>query len=529
MGVDASDSVDFNSLDIAKNPADAKDADGNALVRPKSNNVYFGVPPKSASSVISLGVVGSDIDRFLSATTYKDTSYQSGFGYFGFDKDSLSVGASRKFANGTVTSLYYNGNIIEDIFAYISNNSLTNGRVGVGTEESADGTGYDFMGDLKDRNNINSRTNVNLMFGMGIFGINLGYSQKLFGLVKKSDATPHPDPSNHNNAIIYNTQDAILDNALVPNIEIGLRNNTSAALFRTTLGFQIDIHQHRELAKGQTISLADFFTLPPPSTLVYQKRDDVTAKLSADYLEPALTLRLEVDFKNDNRSQLGLGLELGGKIRIYSNLDDKGEALNGIFWSEISDTNYSNSITTSSFDFEFLGRPSVRYVTSMTNFFRVGISGGFGIGIKTGSTSTQTYDWPTNIGGKESYMLSSNPYDDANLIQTTTDIPDIDLSLYPNLGVGFSFEIVRNVFALNGGVGATQTLYHVRTGKKSTEIAGTPVDVPVLEQTWGKPLGQLALGATFTFRDHFTLDALFSTNGTNFDNANFVVQLSAKF
>jgi hypothetical protein len=337
--------------------------------------------------------------------------------------------------------------------------------------------------------------------------------------------------------IIYSTQHAILDSALVPFIELGFRFGGSAASFRTALGFQMDIHQHRELAKGQTILLKDYFAAIPPATFVYEKNDDVTGKLVGDYLEPAVTLRLEVDFKSDNRSQLGIGLEIGGKMRMYSNLDDKGEAQSGIFWSQLNGsltnpalTNYYNSVTTYDIDLEILGRPSVRYVTMMTEFLKVGLSGGFGIGMKMGSSATKTYVWDNaSAGGFAAYMLSNDPYGDTQLVQTTTDIPDIDLALYPNLGVGFSFEIVRNIFALNGGIGGTQTLYHVRTGKKIIEVGGVETESPVLEQSWGKPLGQLALGATFTFKEHFTLDALFSTNGTNFDNANFVVQFSARF
>ncbi|GMO24507.1 MAG: hypothetical protein Pg6A_11590 [Termitinemataceae bacterium] len=526
---------DFEKLKIAKNPGEqlALDDTG-ADPRPKPNSVFWGVPAKSASSIISLGVIGTDVDRFTSATSFNDVSYKSGFGYFGFDKDSLSAGVSRKFKNDAVTSLYYNGNIIEDIFAYISNNSLTNGKVGLGAEDSATGTSYDFMGDLKDRNNINSRSNIDLMFGKGGIGLTIGYSQKLFGLVKKSDAEPEVDGTD---ATINNSIQAALDNALVPHIELGLNFATQKDVnIKIALGVQADFHQHRELNKGEKIELKDWNPLPPPYTPTYTYTvTSATDKLVADYIEPAATLRLEVEFPSDSRSQLGLALETGGRFKLYGAQDDKAKTVKGIFWSEnTGDGNpYFASVTEKNLDLEVLARPSVRYVTSMGRL-KVGLSGGFGVGFKFGDSTTKTYEW----GDYADYLADDDPYRDGNLYSGSglddtnaikTETPALDLGLYPNLGVGFSFEVVPDAFAVNGGVGGTQTLYRLRTGEKTTTDGGTSKTTPLLEQEWGKPLGQFVLGATFKFKEKFTLDAVFSSNGTSLDNSNFVLQLAASF
>ncbi|MDR2489914.1 MAG: hypothetical protein LBD20_00760 [Spirochaetaceae bacterium] len=508
----------IGELEIAKNPGD-----GTVKARPQPNSVYYGTPPKSAASIISLGTQGNDIDRFFSTTSFSETGYSGAFGYFGFDKDSLSVGVSRKFTGGAVTSLYYNGNIIEDIFAYISNNSLTNGQVGLGASDGVDGTDYSFMGDLKDRNNINSRTNVGLLFGVGGFGLSIGYSQKLFGLVRKSDAEPEEVGNATNDGVISNAQEALLDNALVPHLEVGFRAGGSKMVFKTTVGFQIDIHQHRELSRGEKITLPGYFST---GTGTYTRDENVTAKLAADYLEPALTLRLEADFPSDNRSRLALGLEVGGRLKMFSNLDDKAETISGIFWSEDRDTGgYLNSVTEAPFDMEILLRPSVRYITRLGERFKIGLSGGFGVGMKFGETTTKTYQW----ADRTAFMTSDDPYNDTTLSNTITTIPNLDLALYPNLGVGFSIDIVANVFTLNGGIGAVQTLYTIRTGTTEIDIGGAKEKKPLFEQSWGKPLAQFALGATFSFKENFSLDAMFSTNGTAFDDANFAVQFKASF
>jgi hypothetical protein len=514
-GADLTSPVDFSGMSIAKNASVAW-----------QDSVYFGVPPKAASSVVNFGITGSDIDRFMSATSFQDTSYIGRFGYFGFDRDSLSAGVSGKFARNMTASLYYNGNIVEDVFAYISNNSLTNGKVGLGAQDGISGTDYDFVGDLKDRNNINSRSNINLMFGAGIFGINVGYSQKLFGLVKKSTAEPQRKDLT-DDAVIENMQEALLDNALVPNVEFGLRFDTARAVVKTALGFQVDIHQHREMAKGETIELPDYFG---GQTGTYTVTAEQTRKLSADYLEPAVTFRIEGEFPAD-RSRLGIALETAGRLKLYSNMDDKGGKVDGIFWSQdIYNGAYINSVTTSNLDLEVLGRPSVRYATMLSDRFTAGLSGGFGVGLKFGSYTTKNYAWTS----KADFMLNDDPYDDAylstdvDLPGTVETIPSLDMALYPNLGAGFSFNVVPGTFVLNGGVGAVQTLYRIRTGEVTTETPIGSVTTPLLEQSWGKPLAQLALGAMFRFKQNFTLDALFSSNGTRFDNANFVIQFSAK-
>jgi hypothetical protein len=537
MGDSIQAKTDMDRLEIAKNPAAATgvDKDGKPKERPVPNSVYFGVPPKSTSSIISLGTNGNDVDRFFSTTAFSETSYNGAFGFFGFDNNSLSAGVSRKFNTGAVASLYYNGNIVEDIFAYIANNSLTNGAVSLEAQDGITGTDYDFMGDLKDRNNINSRNNVGILFGAGGFGISIGYSQKLFGLVRKSDAQPQRVGSTAS-AAISNMQEAMLDNALVPQLELGFRAEGKKAVFKTSLAFQVDIHQHRELSKGQIITLANYY--PPAGTQSYTVSSNVTDKLSADYIEPAVTFKFETDFPSDNRSQLALGLEVGGGLKMYSNLDDKAEAVNGIFWSEDTGAGvtsaYYNSVTEKPLDLEVRARPSVRYITRIGKRFKVGLNGGFGVGFKFGETTTKTYGW-TNKGD---FMTDSDPYNDGNLVDLSTSgynpvvktLPALDLALYPNLGVGFAIDIVPNVFTLNGGVGAVQTLYRIRTGEiEIDDGTGTKVKTPLFEQNWGKPLAQLALGAAFNFKSNFSLDAMFSTNGTSLDNANFAVQVKASF
>ena len=512
-GADNSELAD-RQTPFAQNPVES------GLSLPGS--VYFGVPAKSTLSTISLGVFGDNIDRFFSVTSFNDADYNASFGFFGFDKNSLSVGVSRRFQRGTMAGLYYNGNIIEDLLSYITNSAPNNGSVGMNASDSFTDIDYDFFGNIKGRNFIDSRSNINLMFGAGVFGIDVGYSQKLFGRAEQSPAKrddPHGYP-----AIMYDTQNAILDNALVPHIDVGFSLDFNNVVFKTALGFQIDIHQRRELNKGTKYTLH--------SATAYTQ-NFVRDKLSADYLEPALTLRFELDFLNDNRSYLGFGLETAGSTRIYSNMDDKGAAIPAIFWSEDTETNqspalYQNSLTFRPLDVELYLRPSVRYITAITRSLHIGLSGGFGMGFRFGQSETRSWSW----ADKSSYAASPAPYSTtiAEFQRTVTEIPSTDIALYPNLGVGFTYEIVPGAFALNGSVGATQELYRLRTGEVEIYRQGSGTEImPLFEQSWGKPLAQFALGAAFSFKKNYKLHTMFSSSGTSFDDASFILQFSAQF
>jgi hypothetical protein len=484
--------------------------------------VYFGVPAKSALSTISLGVFGDNIDRFLSVTSFNDADYKTSFVFFGFDKNSLSAGVSRRFQGGTMAGLYYNGNIIEDLLSYVTNNAPNNGSAGMNASDSFDDIDYDFFGSVKGRNFIDSRSNINLMFGAGVFGLDVGYSQKLFGRAEQSSAK-RDDPGSYP-AVIYDTQNAILDNALAPHIDAGLRLDLGNVIFKTVLGFQIDIHQRRELNKGTKYTLQNSTTY---------SEHFIRDKLSADYIEPAFTLRFELDFPNDSRSYLGFGLETAGSARIYSNRDDKGGVVAGIFWSEDTQTGqtpgvYQNSITFRPFDAELYLRPSVRYITAITRGLHIGLSGGFGMGFRFGQSETRSWRW----SDKSAYDASLAPYSSAipEFQETVTEIPSTDIALYPNLGVGFIYEIVPDAFALNGGVGAAQELYRLRTGEVETYTQGAGATImPLFKQSWGKPLAQFALGAVFSFKKNYKLHTMFSSNGTSFDDASFILQFSAQF
>ena len=147
------------------------------------------------------------------------------------------------------------------------------------------------------------------------------------------------------------------------------------------------------------------------------------------------------------------------------------------------------------------------------------------MGFRFGSSETKTWTW----ANKADYAAASAPYDDNSVVSTVKEIPAVDLALYPNLGIGFSYEVIPQTFVLNGGVGAAQELYRLRTGEKETTVGGIALTTPVYEQTWGEPLAQLALGASFSFKKKYTLDAVFTSNGTSFDNSSFVLQFSAQF
>jgi hypothetical protein len=480
----------------------------------RSDSIILGVPPQSTTSQLTLGVIGTDVDNFFSATSFQDVSFATGFGFIGLDVNSLSLGVSRKFL-GAITSLYYNGNIIEDMFAILANNS-DGGNVSIQALEGIAGADYDLFGLLKG-NKIDSRTNIGLLLGVGSVGIKLGYTQDLKGSVQEPSSEPVREGDN---AYINQGKTAELNNGFAPSIEFGLRFIFPKVIFRTNLAATVDIHNKRAFNKGSRIYLGNYVT----GNGTYRVEDDTVSKDLADYIEPAAALRLEFEFPTDERSRLSLGFELGSKMKFYSNTDDKGNEVTGIFHSMKIGTDGAGGYeyyTTDITDMSILTRPSVRYITLMTERLKLGLNAGIGLNFKFGKESSQyyIYDNFATFERDPSPMASS----------TENRITTLDLSISPVLGIGIDYAIVPNMFAVNAGVGAGQTLYEVAVRTVQKNIAGMETETPEFEQSWGKPVAQLALGANFKFNTNFVLDAMFSSNGIALENSNLVVQFSARF
>jgi hypothetical protein len=202
-----------------------------------------GTPPESSRSQITLGVLGTDVDNFTSAANTGSVGYKSSFGYFGFDMNSLSLGVSKKFL-GAVTSLYYNGNIAEDMFAYISN-SPNAGNVAIASKQTALGPEFDALGDwLNGREEMDSRTNINALFGIGTLGVNVGYSQRLTGYVRESNASEveRVEAGSGDDGLIRKGMEAEVINSIAPSVEFGLQfGKPEKVLIRLSLGGRIYI------------------------------------------------------------------------------------------------------------------------------------------------------------------------------------------------------------------------------------------------------------------------------------------------
>jgi hypothetical protein len=492
---------------------------------PIKSSILKGTPPQSTTSQITMGVVGTDVDNFLSPTGSNNVSYTGGFGYFGFDMNSLSVGVSRKF-RGALTSLYYSGNIIEDMFAYIANKPNAS-NASIEAFEGLTGTEYELLGELNGKNNIDSRTTVNALFALGKFGINLGFSQTLIGYVNADPSNPERDGTS-NNATISLGKKALLDDSMAPSIELGITlGQTEKVIVRTTFTGVVDIHSYRDFKSGQVLMIKDFFTDDESYTLT--KEENVLEKTLADYLEPAGLLRFEFEFPTDERSRAALAIEGGFRTKLYSNINDKGETISGTYYSRKIGDNGANGFDysiTNILDIGFLARPSVRYITAMTNRLRVGLNGAIGLDMNFGKEIEKSYRYAS--------YTDFLAYSDSVPNSVITRLIGIDMGIKPLLGIGATFDVVPDQFRVTAGAGGEQTLYRFSVGTEKKVIAGEEVEAPIAAQEWGKPEAQLALGATFMFgkgekSGRYTLDAMFSSNGIDLEKSNFVVQFSARF
>jgi hypothetical protein len=470
-----------------------------------------------------MGVIGTDVDNFLSPTGSSSVSYPGSFGYFGFDMNSLAIGVSRKFY-GALSSLYYSGNIIEDMFAYIANKPNA-GNASIESFDGLTGTDYELLGDLNGKNAIDSRTTVNALFAIGIFGINLGYSQTLTGYVNADPGNPERI-GNTNDATINLGKKAMLDNSIAPSIEVGLTfGSPEKMIIRTSLTGVLDIHSSRDFKSGKQLRLDDFFINPTGNFIV---EENVLEKTLADYLEPAGLLRCEFEFPTDERSRTAVAIDGGFRTRLYSNIDDTGKMVDGKYFSKKTGNGGVNGFdysTTKVLDMGIIARPSVRYITALTKQFKIGLNGAVGLNMNFGKEIEKNF----------SYISFSDFLSDSGHIPNSiiTRLTGIDMEIKPLVGIGATFDVVPDQFKVTAGAGWEQSLYRFSVGTETTDIAGRKVESPIATQEWGKPEAHLALGATFVFgkggAGRYMLDAMFSSNGIELEDSNFVVQFSAKF
>jgi hypothetical protein len=486
-----------------------------------------GVPPTSISSSLSFGTIGTDVDKFLSTTGFQDIGYQKGFGYLGLDNTGLSAGISGVFGRA-VTSLYYNGNIIEDLFMIIANNPNAGGG-GISSYEGINGTDFTYKNfEETGPGDLDSRSNVALLFGIGNIGIKAGYSQTLNGFVKDITSAPYRETENGvttANGLIDSGKTAALSSSMAPYIEAGLRFGTDR-MFRLILSFSYGINTEREFSKGEQLNITNYFDPAAPGPYELTRNDSVIRKSYADYTQPTVALRFEAEYPISSNSRISMGIETGGSTKLYNNTDDTGKTLDGnTFQSVVKGPDgadgYEYSISKIE-NFTFMGKPSVRYIHQFTNRLLFGLSGSIGLNMVFGNSTTKTYSYATF----SDYIVDPN-----SMIGSTVSKDDIDtdLTASSSVGIGMSFAVLPEQFIVNLGVSADQDLYQVRSGTNTLEILGNvPTKSPILEQTWGKPTAKIALGSTLMLKKNLALDAMFSTNGTSLDGSNFVLQESVK-
>jgi hypothetical protein len=385
-------------------------------------------------------------------------------------------------------------------------NNPNSGEAAIQSFEGITGSDYNLFGLLRG-NTLDSRTNVGVLFGKGNFGIKVGYTQNLQGYVQSASGEPVRDGLS-DDAVINLGKEALLDNVLAPSIEAGLRFDFKKFTLRANLAASIDFHSGRTYTEGGRITLTDYFTTPAAYTI----DDTVVAKTLADYMEPAAALRLEFEFPTDERSRLALGFEGGAKMKLYSNTDDKGKSVTGKFSStktgEQGGDGYVYSVTEIT-DMAVLIRPSVRYVTQMTDRLTLGLNGGIALNFKFGEETEKHYEYTNYLAYVDAPETTTETND-----YTRTKLTDLALGIRPNLGIGVDFMIVPGIFSVSAGVGAEQTLFQVATATETMTIGTGETETPILEQTWGKPTAKLALGTQFQFSKRLALDAMFSAKDT---------------
>ncbi|GHT80301.1 hypothetical protein FACS1894130_11330 [Spirochaetia bacterium] len=352
--------------------------------------------PRSATFGATMGLITADADRFMSVLDFGSLSAQNWFAYAGVDeniKDGINIGfGTRLGADGkNYFGVAYSGGLITELAGLFTNQSPIAFKLV--TEEDSAGTTKphleDGKGDKVGAGEYISNHNLHFLFGMGVFGIKLGFAEYIRGIVAGAE----------NN----------LETSLKPSIEFGL----NVGGFKAALRGAVDFHQNA----GDTYK--EGITPTPTPALWY-----TTETREINFLEPSGGITLGLNFSKSEKTLAELDLIADGVFRIYGLKGDLPKT-----------------------DWTVNGSASDKYEASEITDLRV--TGSLGFTYRRELNEKFTLGFNAKVGGGF-VLLSISQKDNAT---KEYDDTYTHLYVTPDVSAGVTYSPWKDHFALHGGLG----------------------------------------------------------------------------
>jgi hypothetical protein len=455
----------------------AQSASGVWGALPKTQDLHF---PVSSVNRASAGTISGDADAFMSAANWPSIENMNSFFVLaGVDEYGLALGFAKKLGKAYFGASY-SGDLIDEIYRRVTNRETGSLIAGMSVRKTNDAVigrpGLYTQDGSPPAGEKESSNDVNLIFGIGIFGLRLGFSEYIRSV----------DYVLTDNA--WEGQDS-LETSLKPNLELGFNIPAGRLTIKPALWGAFDIRGFEAFGGFS-----------------YYDYNNTAFKYYAywnrfNFMEPSGGLTLDVKAAISDTASVDFGLEWGGAFRLYPDASDPDSL---VFLKEESASAFSSPI-----DFPF-GVNAAGFGGFIEGTIPLDIrSSG---ALKFGFTSDISEHF--TLAGKFRLLGAFNKGKlDVKLRGTTVSAETMrNISGAPDLALGASVHLIPGRFSLHGGIGVQLFSYSYSTLKVDSAPSAETVT------TFDLPSVRLGGGLTLNLTEAAALDIMAFSSGLNLES-----------
>lgn len=465
--------------------------------------------PQSSTNRATLGTINGDPDKFMSVHEFGTINkMENQFVLAGVDEYGLVIGYSRMIGNLYVGGSY-SGSLINELFQRVTNQDILT------LSKHDELTENDVETSLRDQNNKTpsgetvSNNDINLILGSGIFGIRLGFSEYLRGF---------EDRRNINQLDVKDA--STFESSFKPTLELGLNIPAGSVRVKPALRAAFDIHQYvSNTIWGREYTITDYTAVPITTT---QNRYEIGRRFLMDYMEPSGGLSLGLDFGGSEHIRAEAIFDMDVAYRIYKTNDKDGGWITYIVDDRIpSPPSFVTRefLAPDIFDLRLTGAPAFVFsadtTPKLTLGFKAKVDFGYGLLNMTQTDNSVSYN-PNN----------AKVY--TPIVEWTSS--DTVLAVTPDLGLGVSYRLIPDHFALHAGLGIALFSYREVKTEYTEKILATGVSTDNTKtiRDMYLPSTRLGAGLTLNFTEAVAIDLMAIMSGLSFDSTKITALITVK-
>jgi hypothetical protein len=463
-----------------------------------------GYTPHSGIYKGTMGTIGSDVDAFMSVLDFSAVKMQNWFSYAGIDENGVNLGYATKFGPAYL-GVSYGGSLIDEILRRITNQDiLTLQKREEITKTSSETMATPGLVDSEGETieGITTSENaVNLIFGIGGFGLKLGFSAYLEGREMGSKAE-------------WDYEQAF-ESSLKPSLELGWNFPIGSVRTKIALRGAYDMHQYISLT-GEPFLYHDEVN----NTIVSQLVDK---EVYRDFTEPSggFTLGFEFGLGGNTRAEFDLIGDLA--YRIYRNNEQDGvmtgweiRAFDPVSSNQLSEEK-AKVTAPEIFDLRFSGNPVFTLQSDISDKLTIGAKMSLAIG----------YDAFTVSQTRNNLFTDPTTNADYSVPDWTVKLSDSRTSVTPELGIGAKFTLWPDHFSMYAGFGIDLFSYNETISTRTvTPIGGVDEEITNTTRTLDLPTTKLTAGLALNLTSTMALDLLAITSGLDIDTTKLTLLLT---